>query len=678
MQVLLGKSSGRQMDKSNEQLPGARAGRPRDSRRVAGATLVALTLTLLWSGCAGTSSSRNSNPPTVTSISVAPTTPSIVVGATKQFSATANYSDGSNKDVTSSATWTSTNSNVASVQSTGQATPGLAKGVAAGSATITAAFSGFNASTTLSVTLTPVVTSISISPTNASVSVGSTVQFTVTATYSDGSNKNVTTSCAWMSSDATVATVAVSGLATGLAPGNVNVTASFSGFNAVTVLNVTGSGTLTSFFIAQVDPNIAPSSTLQMFGYAEYSDGSSQWVTSSTHWTSSKTSVATVEDQGAASPGLVTAVGSSGTTTITATFSGLQASTTVTIAANAKPLDLMDMTASENYLHFQGGLYENSSDTVPTDHDTAGKAAAVAIQPLDHTGKASSSGAIVFLGIGMSNATEEFSAFSSTAAADSGVNHATLAIEDGATGAATACYWTVAQGQTGATCPNAKGVLLNNQYDRVRDTVLATAVGAPSAPPGCGSTSNPCLTEAQVQVLWIKNANPRPGPAGERTLCDATVSGCVNNSGTEAILYEAQLGATIRAAKSRYPNLKEVFLATRIYAGYATDGLNPEPYAYEYGYSAKWLIEAQIVQERNNTVDPVAGDMSYTSGTAAWTAWGTYIWADGATPRSDGLEWLQSDFQSDGTHPNATGTTKVVDQLMGYFKGSPYTTWFLP
>jgi hypothetical protein len=387
-----------------------------------------------------------------------------------------------------------------------------------------------------------------------------------------------------------------------------------------------------------------------------------------------------VQDQGQASPGLIAAGSAAGTTTITASFGGLQQSTKVTVATNAVPIDLMDMNSSQNYLNFQGGLYENSSDTVPTDHDAAGTAAAAAIQPLDQSGNPSATGAVVFLGIGMSNATQEFSAFASSAATDSGVNHTTLAMEDGALGAATACYWTVAQGQTLASCPNAKGVLLDNQYDRVRDTVLAVDTAAPSAPAGCGGPPNvtPCLTEKQVQVLWIKNANPRPGTANSRTLCDQTISGCVNDSGTEAILYESQLGQTIRAARSRYPNLKQVFLATRIYAGYATDGLNPEPYAYEYGYSAKWLIEAQVLQERNGTVDPVAGDMSYSSGSAAWTAWGTYLWADGTIARSDGTTWLSSDFESDGTHPDAQGTTKVVNLLMNFFKGSTYTPWFRP
>jgi len=530
-----------------------------------------------------------------------------------------------------------------------------------------------------------------LSPTNASITVGSTLQFTATAGYNDGSIKIVTASASWSSSDPTFASIQSTGqpnpgLATGVAPNpNVNITAVYSGVSAVTTLNVTGTGgNLTSFNIGQIDASIAPiapGAKLQLFGYAAYSDGSSNWVTSTTHWTSSKTSVATIQDQGQAAPGLVSAA-ATGSTTITATFGGLTQSTTVTVAANAVPIDLMDMTSSsQNYLSFAGGLYENSSNTVPADHDTAGKTAAAAIQPLNQNGNSSTTGAVVFLGIGMSNATEEFSAFISTAAASSSVNHKTLAMEDGASGAATACYWTVATGQTGASCPDAKGVLLDNQYDRVRDTVLATATGAPSAPAGCSGPPDPtpCLTEKQVQVLWIKNANPRPGIANERSLCDATVSGCVNDINTEAILYESQLGQIIRAAKSRYPNLKQVFLSTRIYAGYATDGLNPEPYAYEYGFSAKWLLEAQIVQEGGGAQDPIAGDMSFTNGgPAAWTAWGIYLWADGTIARSDGITWLSSDFQADGTHPNAQGTTKVVNLLMDFYTTSPYTPWFRP
>jgi len=642
-----------------------------------------LTLALLVSGACGGGSSSAPSTPVLTAITVTPATPSINAGSTQQFTATASYSTGPNQDVTGSAAWSSSNATIATVESTGQANPGLATGVAAGSATITAKLSGVTGSTTLTVIAAPVVTSITISPTAATMTVGTTLQFSAIAGYSDGSTKTVTNSATWSSSDSTIASIqstgqSTPGLASGVAPGNVNITVLYSGVSAVTTLNVTGTNlTLSAFFIGQIDPSIAPGATLQLFSYAEYTDGSVNWVTGSTHWTSSNSSVAAIQDQNQASPGLVTAA-ATGTTTVTAVYGGITQTTTLTVAANAVPIDLMDMTASQNYLGFAGGLYENG-DIVPTGHNADGITAGAAVQPLNQSGSSSAKGAIVFLGIGMSNATEEFSAFIGTATnpLTAGVNHTTLAMEDGASGAATACYWTVAQGSvTTNICPDAMGVLTDNQYDRVRDTVLATATTAPSAPAGCGAApAAPCLTEAQVQVLWIKNANPRPGIANQRTLCDTSVTGCVNDLSTEAILYESQLGQIIRAAKSRYPNLQQVFISSRIYAGYATQGLSPEPYAYEYGYSAKWLIEAQVVQVDGGIQDPIAGDMSYT--TAAWTAWGAYIWADGAIADSDGLFWLASDFQSDGTHPDAQGATKVVNQLMTFFTTSPYTPWFV-
>jgi hypothetical protein len=204
------------------------------------------------------------------------------------------------------------------------------------------------------------------------------------------------------------------------------------------------------------------------------------------------------------------------------------------------------------------------------------------------------------------------------------------------------------------------------------------------------------VAEAQVQVVWIKEANGGPGAPnndcganGCAPLCDPSVSGCVNATNrTEALRYEAQLGEILRAAKTRWPSLKLAFLSSRIYAGYATIDLSPEPYAFEYGFSVKWEVQAQINQIRTSTVDAVAGDLNYNNGTVPWIAWGPYLWANGAIPRGDGLLWCDGqsnapcngeiDFQSDATHPNTQGQTKVANLLMNYFLNSPYSAWFRP
>ena len=46
------------------------------------------------------------------------------------------------------------------------------------------------------------------------------------------------------------------------------------------------------------------------------------------------------------------------------------------------------------------------------------------------------------------------------------------------------------------------------------------------------------------------------------------------------------MATILNMAKERYPNLRVAYLSSRIYAGYATTPLNPEPYAYESAFSS--------------------------------------------------------------------------------------------
>ncbi|PYQ52210.1 MAG: hypothetical protein DMF59_05435 [Acidobacteria bacterium] len=139
-----------------------------------------------------------------------------------------------------------------------------------------------------------------------------------------------------------------------------------------------------------------------------------------------------------------------------------------------------------------------------------------------------------------------------------------------------------------------------------------------------------------------------------------------------------QLGNILRAMKVRYPNLRIVYISSRIYAGYATSALNPEPYAYETAFAVKWTVQAQIDQMRSGKIDPRAGDLN-SNGVAPWIAWGPYLWADGMNPRSDGLTWSRGDVEaSDGTHPSQSGEQKVGALLLAFLKQEPTAKpWFL-
>lgn len=520
-------------------------------------------------------------------------------------------------------------------------------------------------------------TSISLTPRTAALAVGVTQQLLATGNYGNGTTQDLTTQVAWSSSDTKVVTVQTGqtnpGVITAVASGSATITATLQGVNGTSAITV-NAVTPTSISLTPNTATIVVGVTQQLQASAKFNNGTVQDVTSQASWSSSDAAAATVQT-GQTSPGLVTGV-SAGTATITATFSGINGTAAVTVTSPVTgKVPLMDMTETETYQGFQGGLYENVSNQVPTDHDAAGKTFAGEIQPLDTSGNPSASGKIVFTSIGMSNAADEFGVFVETATSNASVNHSTLTILNGALGGITACMWFPATGAP--SCSPQVG----NQYDRIRDTILTPAG----------------FSEAQVQVVWIKEANGGPGVTGCGSngvspcapLCDQTTAGCSNTpTNTDAMRYEQELGEILRAAKARWPNLKLAFLSTRIYGGYATDTLSPEPYAYEYGFSAKWSIEAQINQIRTGTVDSVAGDLNYSAGTAPWVAWSAYIWADGPNPRSDGLVWCDGqvsspcnsevDFQSDGTHPSSEGEHKVANMLMSFFSSSPYTTgWFL-
>jgi hypothetical protein len=512
--------------------------------------------------------------------------------------------------------------------------------------------------------------SIVVTPASLSIGVGASQQFTATGTYSDASTGKITTSVTWTSSDTTKVTIQPgSGLASGVAAGSATITATLSGKSATATLTISAP-TVTSVSVSPLNPTVDAAGTVQFLATATYSDNATQTVTGSATWASSDSTKAAIRSAPQANPGLATGV-VAGSVMITATLSGKSGSSglTVTPSGNAVPTSVIDMTPSQDYLGYQGGLYENSSATAPADHDAAGLAAAGEIQPLDANGNPSPSGKIVFASIGRSIEVGEFGAFVSQAAANSGVNHSTLVFADGTLGAADPCMWGAASG-----VPPCKAIV-GNEYDRVRDTVLTPL----------------SVTEKQVQVAWIEDYNADPPGDGFRTLCDPTAAGCSNDvSHTEALRYEKQLGNILRAARVRWPNLKQVFLSVRLYGGYAITNHSPEPYPYEYGFSSKWLIEAQVLQIRSGgtTVDPITGDLNYKSGVAPWAAWGPYLWADGDIPRSDGLFWCNGqaaapcngevDYLTDGTHPNATGDQKAAGLMMNFFLASPYTPWFKP
>jgi uncharacterized protein YjdB len=192
-------------------------------RQVTVLATAAMAAALLLSSCNGFFPPAGS----IVSLSLSPTGAWIQPQSTQQFTATATYGNNSTGDATSQVTWTSSATNIATVNSSG-----LVTAVAVGTSTITAKSNNSSVSTTALVTVsTRVVRSISVSPSSQTLllSTGQTQQYTATATFSDGSFQDVTNSAAWTSSNGSVATIGNTGLAQPIGTGSTTISASLQG-----------------------------------------------------------------------------------------------------------------------------------------------------------------------------------------------------------------------------------------------------------------------------------------------------------------------------------------------------------------------------------------------------------------------------------------------------------------
>ena len=106
-----------------------------------------------------------------------------------------------------------------------------------GTATITALFAGEVGTASLTVTNAE-LTSITITPSDASIALGGSQQFTATGNFSDGSTENLTTQVSWTSSSVSVATIDARGLANAAGTGTTTITASMNGVTGTTALTV--------------------------------------------------------------------------------------------------------------------------------------------------------------------------------------------------------------------------------------------------------------------------------------------------------------------------------------------------------------------------------------------------------------------------------------------------------
>jgi hypothetical protein len=305
-------------------------------------------------------------------------------------------------------------------------------------------------------------------------------------------------------------------------------------------------------------------------------------------------------------------------------------------------IPLNDLGPRPYRLGYIGGLYENGSNQIPADHLADGLRFAQRIEPLDANGQPSPDGKIGLITIGNGDTDRvicspfrgvpcESGSFTSMVANNPRVNPAVAVVN--------AAYDDF--------------TLTNNHLTPVLDNVKVQQLD----PAG--------LTEQQVQVAWLQMSYEHPSVD-----IDCACGSDYN--------LKVDIGETLRALNARYPNLHIAYLSSRPFAGYSPDAWNTEPFAYDTAITMRIMIFDQLEQVRYNAVwnDTRVGPINYNKGEAPWIAWGPYMWANGTTPRSDGLTWQPEDY--DGEFLSAQGAHKAATLLFDFLMTDPTARLWFP
>jgi uncharacterized protein YjdB len=280
------------------------------SWRLLGPVAVSLALLVHGQGCRIASYSVR-----LTGLSMTPASSSVAAGTGLQFTVIGAYNDETTRDVTTEATWSSSDPGVATVNGRGIATP-----VRPGTATITATVGDHSASSTLTVT-NALLQSIDVLPADPSIPNGTSLQLAATGHFDDGSTQDLTGQVSWTSSAATVSVgdaAGSKGLASSTALGSASSTitatsGAISGATTLTVRDVT----LASVAVSPAPATVRVGRFQQFAATGTFSDASTHVMTGEVTWQSSDPSVATITGAGRA----------------TGVFAG-----TVTISATSSPL----------------------------------------------------------------------------------------------------------------------------------------------------------------------------------------------------------------------------------------------------------------------------------------------------------------------------------------------------
>lgn len=208
---------------------------------------------------------------TVRLIQVSPDSGPLPRGLTRQLTATAVYTDNSSQDITSTATWVSSDTSAATVGNVGGAggNKGLVTGVGPNSSltTISATSGGVTGSLPVRISAAA-ITSIQVTPPTLGIAWGGyQKQFTATGVFSDGTTGDITTQVVWSASAATATISNAAGekglLTTSNTAGATQITATAGSITSPAATVSVNDARLTSIEIDASNKPFAPATSVR-------------------------------------------------------------------------------------------------------------------------------------------------------------------------------------------------------------------------------------------------------------------------------------------------------------------------------------------------------------------------------------------------------------------------------
>ena len=207
----------------------------------------------------------------------------------------------------------------------------------------------------------PILDSITVSPSVASIVQGQSQQFTATGLFSDGTLQTITNDLSWSGSSpsGSVASVSPTGLANGLSAGVESITATAPAGLLGLLSPLTGTALLTVLPVLDsltVTPSVSsliPGQSQQFTATGLFSNGTVQTITNDLTWSSASGALASVTNTGLATglaPGLDTITATAPAGLLTGPLAGLPspltgaAGLTVLGGSSGSPTPLFTMT----------------------------------------------------------------------------------------------------------------------------------------------------------------------------------------------------------------------------------------------------------------------------------------------------------------------------------------------